>query len=137
MASKHWKEHIVLPSYIGGPEEERPPFIGPSPTVVSQRRYMREYLYWATGTTQEWEDNQRSKIELSLAKSYTENGIESLSNLTFLREKKIPAFPWKAPSTKGEKSQTYMILKNKLRAGLESAALAQRLALDVSTSQAG
>jgi hypothetical protein len=72
MASKGWKEHIVFPSYIGGPEEERPVFIGPLPTVTAQRRYMRKYLHWATGTTQEWEDIQRSKVELSLAKTYAD-----------------------------------------------------------------
>lgn len=72
MASTGWKEHIVLPSHIGEPEEERPVFVGPSPTLATHRRYMRNYLHWAIGTTQEWEDNQRSKVELSLAKTYAD-----------------------------------------------------------------
>ena len=53
MASKDWKEHIMLPSYIGETEEERPVFIGPVPTILAHRRYIRRYLRWATGTTQE------------------------------------------------------------------------------------
>ncbi|RFN55113.1 hypothetical protein FIE12Z_625 [Fusarium flagelliforme] len=143
MASKGWKEHIVFPSYIGEPEEDRPVFIGPLPTVTAQRRYMRKYLRRATGTTQEWENNQRLRVELSLAKAYTDEGAETFGkreweytvnkilwrlSFTSLRKEKIPAFPWEAhPRTGGDgrKSEIYMSLRNSLRAELGYDALVQ------------
>ncbi|CAG7557964.1 unnamed protein product [Fusarium equiseti] len=109
MASKGWKEHIVFPSYIGEPEEERPVFIGPLPAGVE------------SFGKRDWE--------------YSVNEILWKLSFTSLPEKKIPAFPWEVPTGTGGKSETYMILKNNRRAELAYAAFVQRQASDGSTLQ--
>ncbi|KAJ4024502.1 hypothetical protein NW752_003071 [Fusarium irregulare] len=126
MASEGWKEHILLDSYVGGLEDHRPTFIGPSPPLAARRSYIREYLSWMIGTTETWENHRRA-VERLIAGTLVRAGCDIVGehyfeyavdetlwgwSFQYSGHNNVPAFPWKEPSrTDGEPSETYMAFR--------------------------
>jgi hypothetical protein len=81
MKRREWRDHVLVTSQVGKPEEERPIFIGPAPTAEARREYMGAYLPWAIGIgTREWLEEERPEAERITAKAWADEGYESMGH---------------------------------------------------------
>lgn len=135
MPSDSWKQHTILLSLIGQQDNVRPTWPGDSGSLLERRSYMRNYLQWALGITEEWVRENRTLAERGeeqIGRHRWDQMVDStLWNLAFatqhLRGKDVPSFPWKEPSdTLGGPSCDYQRLKSNHRAEAENTSLAPR-----------